>query len=617
MPGNGAVIGDELDDMRDYGLVARVRATERWDGASWNRRGRFWRWLLVDADEPAPSFQEPVEDPPPSGTPDRIGICCSGGGIRSASFNLGVLQEIGPVRLQQAKYLAAVSGGAYIAGAFAMVANTKTPPADVNSSPDLVDEQHPPFYPGSPEEQYLRNRVSYLAPSGGGMLRLVWRVICGLVVNLTLITSAAVLLAAAVAYYYRRYEPGLDSPTGNYAASPSPWVFWTTLGVAAFGLFLGVMLVLWRPKNEKASRRLEAWSLRLTIVGAVFFALGVVLPELLVEIRQGRDVGETTRVIGRSIGGTIAGILFAIFLQIRARAGDPKQAVAEVGKVKSWLDGLAAPVRRFIVGVAAYVLGPLLIAAIFVGATLLQVAVEGRWLVVIPAVALVVFLWLYFWGDLTSWSLHPYYRRRLCTAFALKRVKRLDSNGNEIVDDQIGRAAERDQRQLVRLSETRVVPAVGKWESRKWPTLVVCAAANVSDPGATPPGRSVNQLHLQRRDDGRASRRRYPDHDVRGEAREKTTARLQSSGGRRDVWSRLVPVDGQAHARQSSLPHGARERAPWRLGAESAEDRRVAFSTRKELQTTISTRSLREDQALLRPFARPRGLRARDPSTRG
>ena len=48
----------------------------------------------------------------------RYGICCSGGGIRSAAFNLGALQVLQAPEnriLQRATYLAAVSGGSYMA----------------------------------------------------------------------------------------------------------------------------------------------------------------------------------------------------------------------------------------------------------------------------------------------------------------------------------------------------------------------------------------------------------------------------------------------------------------------------------------------------------------------
>ena len=50
---------------------------------------------------------------------DLFGICLSGGGIRSATFNLGVLQGLaGQGLLQFADYLSTVSGGGYIGSWF-------------------------------------------------------------------------------------------------------------------------------------------------------------------------------------------------------------------------------------------------------------------------------------------------------------------------------------------------------------------------------------------------------------------------------------------------------------------------------------------------------------------
>lgn len=69
----------------------------------------------------APVSQLDPVVPPAAG---RTGICCSGGGIRSASFNLGALQAIQcEKRLQKVRFLPPISGGSFIAAAFAMVAN--------------------------------------------------------------------------------------------------------------------------------------------------------------------------------------------------------------------------------------------------------------------------------------------------------------------------------------------------------------------------------------------------------------------------------------------------------------------------------------------------------------
>ena len=111
------------------GLVEQVPAVRRWEESTpyrerwrWLPRPRQLRWLLLrEHAEPPVSALNPLRDP----DPERVGVCCSGGGIRSASFNLGVLQAIQDKgRLQEVEYLAAVSGGSYIAGAVAMVAKT-------------------------------------------------------------------------------------------------------------------------------------------------------------------------------------------------------------------------------------------------------------------------------------------------------------------------------------------------------------------------------------------------------------------------------------------------------------------------------------------------------------
>ena len=94
-------------------------------------RGRKLRdWLLGrPAVENLPP-RRPLTDPKPG----RVGIACSGGGVRSAAYNLGALQVLrdkGVFGLdaqgrKQADdvFVSAVSGGSYIAASFATVAAT-------------------------------------------------------------------------------------------------------------------------------------------------------------------------------------------------------------------------------------------------------------------------------------------------------------------------------------------------------------------------------------------------------------------------------------------------------------------------------------------------------------
>ena len=173
---------------RDEGLRELVPASERWVAArlgdTRERRRLRWRYLASGfRKEPLPAHREPVEGP----CPGRTGICCSGGGIRSAAFNLGALQALQDARcLQRADYLAAVSGGSYIAAAFAMVAKTTADGSSDDSDLELIEQQEP-FAPGSPEEQYLRNRSDYLAPDWSAKLYLGYRILLGLLVNVVFV----------------------------------------------------------------------------------------------------------------------------------------------------------------------------------------------------------------------------------------------------------------------------------------------------------------------------------------------------------------------------------------------------------------------------------------------
>ena len=178
------------------------------------RRSRRVRWFFSGCrHDPRPSRLGTLESP----DPDAVGICCSGGGIRSAAFNLGALQALQQRSiLQDAKYLAAVSGGSYIAAAFCMVAKRDDPAAD-DSDPKAFDDAHPPFHPGSPEEQYLRNRSSYLAPDGLSKLFLAYRVLLGLVFNLLFLGCALVAIGIALGTLSTARSTG-RSPTRRFAA---------------------------------------------------------------------------------------------------------------------------------------------------------------------------------------------------------------------------------------------------------------------------------------------------------------------------------------------------------------------------------------------------------------
>jgi hypothetical protein len=483
----------------DYGILRKAPAALR------RRSGRRrWRdaaktFLTGASPEPIPSYLGTVEDPEPG----KVGICCSGGGVRSAAFNLGALQLLAEKNVfQRARYIAAVSGGSYIAAAISMVAKTKPGPrgarapdrpvsAGDDSDPSLFTSDKPAFHRGSPEEQYLRNRSSYLAPGWLDKLFLGCRVLLGTVFNLAFVGLFLVAATStAVVLYYRDAYPELvqHGPHGTFVAQVPPYWQLIMLGLAGAGLLLVLVTLLFSVCPDGLRRALETWALRLLLIAFGLGVLTAVLP-LLVEVVRNHNAKAAGGGLHIKLdspffeagGASIATLLAAALAQLRARFSDPRKVMADGKRARRLLGKLGHGARVALAYVAVGIAGPVLVLLVVTGAMAKMFALpDGHAaLTWVPLASVGVFWLFYSLSDLTSWSLHRFYKRRLCTAYALKRVKRT------IGGKEVAVAEERHFDRLVPLSKTGV---------DGWPTLLVCAAANISDTAATPPGRSVTSF---------------------------------------------------------------------------------------------------------------------------
>lgn len=499
----------ERPPAEDRGLLKKAPAGPRWRVAS-GRRRRGGRWLgAASPPEPVPSHLGPLE-PPEKG---KLGICCSGGGIRSAAFSLGalqMLQEHG--KLRRAAYLAAVSGGSYIAAAFSMVA--KQGAGDSNAE---LFKKRPPFAPGSPEEQYLRNHSSYLAPTLADKVYLGWRVLLGLLFNLAFIAlpliGAALILTGTL---YAQVFPDLGGQcaAASCATNPPAWTWWAPVGVLFLSGCFCLRTLLARSSNEARQRFFSIWSVRLLAAAAILALVLVGLPSL-VDLLDGMGEGgssvrpsllDSLATVGAGFAALLAGVIAQVTHLLKS-----KEAVEKLDKARKAAAKVGSGVRLTLAYAAGAIFGPLvllLLVAIAVAIGMSQAGDDGGWDGMVAGagvVALVAFAVLYRFADLATWSLHPFYKRRLSSAFALKRVREeeLDAKERKRVEalpapeqdedreaEYEGLAVERDFEELVSLSDT----ALDESKSRDWPTLIVCAAANVSDPGATPPGRQVTSF---------------------------------------------------------------------------------------------------------------------------
>jgi hypothetical protein len=189
-------------------------------------RGGLLGWLLGSRAKPLSGIAEVdegdlkaavdwsnyLETPPPASGCDRgerLGICCSGGGIRAASFCLGGLEAVrAGGYFKDDAYLSAVSGGGYIAVAHAaLLGLSREHTADGAAGKDRQSRSEaikrsfrelPPWSLAAPETINLRNHTTYLAPNLAGRIWGVSVVVYGAVRHL--LPFAALVVALGTLY---------------------------------------------------------------------------------------------------------------------------------------------------------------------------------------------------------------------------------------------------------------------------------------------------------------------------------------------------------------------------------------------------------------------------------
>jgi hypothetical protein len=473
-------------------------------------RRRWWTrivdWLLVREAKELMFEPGPLLEPQPG----RIGICCSGGGIRSAAYNLGALQVLDSHQvLGRAQFLAAVSGGSYIAGSLATVASA--------SKPGTLDAPEKAVYaPGSPEERHLRNNSSYLAPGFSGRVRLLLRIVLGMGVNLLFIASALCIAGVLYGWFLSSAPIHPELKSSSARTLHLGWPAWAWVLVPAIvGVGVAFFELTVKSSSEKWSARREAWSARMLQLALFLLLFTIAIPALLMLLHRhappvtlqgaGKVVGAESSSSKCPPGCTAQASGFLKLINVSALL------TAAFGAVRAFL----ARKKSFVALFAGAVAGPLAIFAAFLGFAS-EAAINGPNSSEVPWLGTAGVLLLYFvaCADLTQWSLHPFYRRRLSAAFFVSRSKAKKTAG--------GAAGTVRARPLeykkpypisnltpgaggpLDLDETDARGAAAEGEGaagaasppaeqapRRVPELLICAAANISDRGATPPGRNV------------------------------------------------------------------------------------------------------------------------------
>ena len=243
---------------------------------------------------------------------------------------------------------------------------------------------------------------------------------------------------------------------------PSPWVWILVLVPVAMAVTLGIGMVVVR-RTDESRRRLERttrWATTIAVLAVLTFWLVPALVLRLVHIE-----GWIADRLGFASVSTLT-LLAALIAQVAASSG---KADSPVGTVSKFLRNVAGKLRPILIKVAAVVVGPLLVIGLALS-FMVSGATSGfrplqLWIVIALAAWLVI---VGLGGDLNEWSLHPYYREQLRSAFAVN--PRLATSPFDPLP------WPRDDR----LQDINRTPG---------PDLVICAAANVADDRLTAPGR--------------------------------------------------------------------------------------------------------------------------------
>ncbi|WHZ17598.1 MAG: hypothetical protein OJF52_004450 [Nitrospira sp.] len=178
--------------------------------------------------------------------PKRAGLCFSGGGIRSATFGLGILQSLARLQLlDKFDYLSTVSGGGYIGSWLtAWIHRHPRGPAGViddlrsTSKPDATEAAHP--------VQWLRNYSNYLSPHLGFLSADSWTLLGIYLRNLHLnwmVLLPLLMLPLLIPRWFIALTQ-LNSPQARLPDSAIPSLLTVGLGLAVMAL---IYLHLCRP----------------------------------------------------------------------------------------------------------------------------------------------------------------------------------------------------------------------------------------------------------------------------------------------------------------------------------------------------------------------------------
>jgi hypothetical protein len=373
----------------------------------------------------------------------------------------------------------------------------------------LISER---FADGSPEFDYFRRNSSYIADSPSQLTRALAVLLKNLLASLSILFGLPVVLGWAVGYLLSRPDfsfavlvpvpRSIDDKNADYlrclvAHHGSWWAvgFFAVWAVIFTGLAILVEMFRWKQGSEKFKLGLQRIAAGSVMFALLVFTISAGLPTLMrLCIWVSKQAAENRGVAAATASGVVG---LNYLAAIAAVAWKDRSAVTRTAVTKlSWWRRAVSPgvLPIILVTVTIAVLGfawlvTLGSVAAGVFGTLTSDGVEGThrhlsmWPFGLSAGALFIISIL----DVTSLSLHPYYRQRLGKAFAVRH----DSASGRAI-----RYAENEYTWLIKHGRVHAVPrapveikpGVPAGVPAGGPKFIFAAAAALSGSGRPAPG---------------------------------------------------------------------------------------------------------------------------------
>ncbi len=433
-----------------------------------------------------------------------VGFCLSGGGVRAGSVAMGVLQEMRSSVLD-AQYLVSVSGGGYTAGAFAQTLTgcepnvvphgSVAPPAMQPPNPALhgtvLRDPSRALAAGSVEEDHVRRHSSYLANTTGELAVALGLVMRHLVLSLAVLFGPAVVAGVLAGWFYR-YMPIASvarlQATGTSTVK-TPFLIFPATSLIALGVVCGMAMLLWLCAQFAAAHRSKTYlplrgaSKYTTLLAGIVACVTVIVPLLtstaawLLSLSRG--------VVHVAIGGPVGGLLLTYLATLasigwRHRTTIAKQASGAKAAGASAMAAVPTGItQKLFVAATLIILGAGWLL-LFAGMVLTHGDPAALWSAVGVAAGVVVLGGII---DETTMSLHPFYRGRLASAFAVRALRRQS-------DEQIVAAPYLPDERTTLSQYGRAAGGL------QFPTQLFAATANLTGEYRTPPGRNATSYVL-------------------------------------------------------------------------------------------------------------------------